>query len=173
MDALAKDAHDLTVSTNNPIPVMEAITSYHRPKAVRKRWIVDREQDLRISRLSIVRQQNLSQPLITYLAKRELTTSIIRLRIGHCSLKAHLYRLGLEDSPSCNCGEPETIEHVIIYCPRYYSHRMIFKYRLSSLGIPFQLPRILGSDFDTIDTLKKVFRHLAVFLRGTGLLQRI
>ena len=88
MDALAKDAYILGISTDNLLPVMDKITSCC-------------EAELRASNLYIVRQQNLPQPLTTFLANRNSVSSILRLRIGHSRLKSHLYKIGLEDSPYC------------------------------------------------------------------------
>ena len=112
-------------------------------------------------------------PLVTGLNNRNINTSIIRLRIGHTRLKNHLFKLGMEDDPNCNCGEEETIEHVILRCPRYFTARVRFKHSLYMLKIPFELTRILGTDDEDPDLKKKIFRHLAVFLKSTGLVDKI
>ena len=77
MDALAKDAHTLDISTDTMLPVMEEITSCR--KAIQNRWLLDREVELRASNLYIVKQQNLPQ---LFLANGNLVSSILRLRIG-------------------------------------------------------------------------------------------
>ena len=35
-------------------------------------------------------------------SNRRLDTAIVRLRIGHCGLKAHLHRINLEDKDNCD-----------------------------------------------------------------------
>lgn len=40
-----------------------------------------------------------------------------RLRLGHSSTPAHLFRIGVVDSPDCPCGEAVgTAEHIILRC---------------------------------------------------------
>ena len=56
--------------------------------------------------------------------ERSRQTTILRLRTGHCRLKAHLNRkLHMVDSPNCACGADETPEHVLQVCPKYNSQR--------------------------------------------------
>ena len=105
--------------------------------------------------------------------ERKLNSAIIRLRIGHYGLSQHLHRLKLEDSPSCECGQVEDIKHVLMFCPKYYSARVILKQALSNLKIPFHLDRLLGSDKDSPDKVKILFRHIAFLLKSTKLIERI
>ena len=44
------------------------------------------------------------------------------LHIGHCSLN---HRFHHEDSLECSCGSSaiETVEHFLIYCPKYHKER--------------------------------------------------
>ncbi|KAL1493750.1 hypothetical protein ABEB36_009444 [Hypothenemus hampei] len=44
---------------------------------------------------------------------RRFITTFIRLRSGHCLTKAFLNRMGMVDSPSCDCGSIQTIEHLL------------------------------------------------------------
>ena len=46
--------------------------------------------------------------------KRKMETVLARLRIGHCGLRAHMYRFGMTVLPLCECGLYETIEHYLI-----------------------------------------------------------
>ena len=46
------------------------------------------------------------------------------LRSGHHSLKAHLYRLKLVETPECDCGHPfQDTSHVLFDCPLYIIQR--------------------------------------------------
>jgi len=42
-----------------------------------------------------------------------------RIRIGHRKLNNTLKIMGKHPTGQCSCGERETVEHVMIACPRY------------------------------------------------------
>jgi ribonuclease HI len=46
------------------------------------------------------------------------TSTICRMRLGHCCMKSHLARLKVCDSPMCECllGE-EDLNHIFLFCP--------------------------------------------------------
>ena len=44
---------------------------------------------------------------------------IHQLRTGYCNLKYYRHKTGLDDSPLCQCGDPETVQHYIEECTRY------------------------------------------------------
>ncbi|KAK7108155.1 hypothetical protein V1264_015944 [Littorina saxatilis] len=53
-----------------------------------------------------------------HLLSRAEQAIIFRLRTGHCCLKAHLRRIGVAESATCDCGEgDQTPEHVLQACP--------------------------------------------------------
>lgn len=52
---------------------------------------------------------------LEYLDRRHITT-IIRMRTGHCLTPVHLHRLGIRDSPECECGEVGSLEHLVFEC---------------------------------------------------------
>jgi len=57
------------------------------------------------------------------LDRRESST-IYRLRTGHCGLRSHLHRIGASDTAQCPCrGGPQTPEHVLQECPLHSSLR--------------------------------------------------
>ena len=50
--------------------------------------------------------------------KRKEITSICRMRLGHCSAPAHLYRINILSSPECDCGFSScTVDHLFFNCP--------------------------------------------------------
>lgn len=78
---------------------------------------------------------------------------VIEAMTGHCSLNAHLFKIGLADSPNCLCGRnEETGYHIISECPRY---RLI---RRQTLGKP---------DFHHTELKSLEVEKLADFLRKT------
>ena len=137
MDKIAKEAHSLADFTNIPVPYQESITSCRR--AIWNKWKIDRATELQCTKLGSYREENKLEPLDTSLKERKLNTSILRLRIGHCSLRHHLHKLKIEASPNCDCGQQETIDHVILNCPKYYTSRVNLRHSLYNLGVPFQL----------------------------------
>ncbi|XP_068216669.1 uncharacterized protein [Palaemon carinicauda] len=169
VDSIAKGAHSF-VNIVNPvhIPVSEHITAYRR--AVWEKWRLDREVELQFSQLGPYRRSNLLTALTTSLASRKLNSAILQLHVGHLRLKDHLHRLSLEDSPFCSCGEIEDVRHIILQCPRYFTSSVFLRHSLFRIGVPFQIDRILGADSETPHVLKKIYRHLAVFLKSSGLL---
>ena len=58
---------------------------------------------------------------------RVLNVTLIRLRLGHTTLTAYLHRLRLSPDPDCPWyrNVPETIEHFLLQCPRFHSHRIV------------------------------------------------
>ena len=57
--------------------------------------------------------------------QRHQQTTIFRLRTGHCRLRAHMYRMGLSDTPDCQCGTaPQTPEHILQTCPTHQEARV-------------------------------------------------
>ena len=171
VDKLAKEAHDLEIVER------EHLTLADQRRLCREnildRWLKDRETEFKLSNIGQIRENDLS-PFTSYIKERKINTALTRLRIGHSCLNSHLNRLNIIDSPNCDhCGQNETIKHVVEICPRYYSYRVKLKYSLQKLNIPFETPFVLGKNVKDQQTKKKLFRHLAIFLKSTGLLDRL
>jgi len=47
---------------------------------------------------------------------RKIITTIIRMRTGHCLTKEHQFRIGVADSPFCECGTIENLNHIFFQC---------------------------------------------------------
>ncbi|XP_050046381.1 uncharacterized protein [Dermacentor andersoni] len=70
------------------------------------------------------------------LARRE-TSLLLQLRISCCWRGARSHRHGLIASPSCaSCGEPETLEHLLLACPAYLQQRGRLLQEFRRLGLP-------------------------------------
>ena len=55
---------------------------------------------------------------------QEDTATLFRLRMGHCKLHLHLFRLGLHPDGFCDvCKIPETASHFLLICPKYRAQR--------------------------------------------------
>ena len=59
-----------------------------------------------------------------------LERRVTQLRTGYVTLRDHLYKLGLVDTKSCECEEPETVQHYLLACPIYEDQREILQQRL-------------------------------------------
>lgn len=64
---------------------------------------------------------------------KQVTSTISRMRIGHCSSPVHLRKLRIRDSSICECGlEEGTLSHLMFSCPRYFSpslYELLSKYK--------------------------------------------
>lgn len=53
---------------------------------------------------------------IPYVDRRHMTT-IIRMRTGHCQTEEHLFKIGIKESPNCECGQVHSLDHIFFECP--------------------------------------------------------
>lgn len=51
-----------------------------------------------------------------YLDRRHITT-IVRMRTGHCLTSEYLHKIKIKDSPNCECGQIEDLNHLFLECP--------------------------------------------------------
>ena len=73
--------------------------------------------------------------------RRDKIESIIsRLRFG---LNSSLFIIGKHGTGRCECGQEETIEHVMLNCQRYEEQRRHLVGNLTELGVPYNLTDIL------------------------------
>lgn len=61
-------------------------------------------------------------PKITWFSKlpfisRKHICTIIRIRTGHALTNQHKYKIGVVDSPYCECGQIEDLNHIFFDCP--------------------------------------------------------
>lgn len=124
-DTLAKDAHHTTV------PLSRAVTEGDFTGLRLRRHLATHHPDKRVALGCPPR------PLPQRgLARRE-TSLLLRLRIGCSWTAARSYRLGRATSPACSsCGEPETIEHLLLACPAYLQQRGPLLQEFRRLGLP-------------------------------------
>lgn len=76
---------------------------------------------------------------------KRFISCISRMRIGHCSIASHLFKIRVLDSPLCQCGvENETLDHVFFNCKNHSSFKGIYRLLIkithqSPLSIPYLL----------------------------------
>ncbi|XP_037560759.1 uncharacterized protein LOC119439255 [Dermacentor silvarum] len=124
-DALAKSAH------HGDVPLSAAVTAADFTRLRLQRHLQVSHPDKRVSLGHPPRQ--LPQ---RGLARRE-SLLLLRLRIGCCWTAARRHRLGLITSPACaSCGEPETLEHLLLACPAHNQPRGLLLQEFRRLGLP-------------------------------------
>ncbi|XP_037572358.2 uncharacterized protein LOC119454525 [Dermacentor silvarum] len=124
-DALAKSAH------HGDVPLSAAVTAADFTRLRLQRHLQVSHPDKRVSLGRPPRQ--LPQ---RGLARRE-SSLLLRLRIGCCWTAARRHRLGLIASPACaSCGEPETLEHLLLACPAHNQPRGMLLQKFRRLGLP-------------------------------------
>ena len=65
---------------------------------------------------------------------RYLSILHTRLRLQHNALNSHLYKIGVNDKPSCECGFNQESEiHYLLFCPRFVTQREILFDSVSQL----------------------------------------
>jgi hypothetical protein len=100
-------------------------------------------------------------------SNRTLETSLARMRIGHCGLRAHLYRFGLHWSPLCDCGAPETVEHYLMRCPLFVAQRAVWARAAANMDVDFTLSCVLGGGNFSSGTQKLLTLYVNRYLRDT------
>ena len=90
---------------------------------------------------------------------RHMITTICRLRIGHGLYPSHLFRMGLLDSPTCNCGEFGDVNHLLFR--RLFEHQRINLFKdIHGLGLslPINVTSILASE--SLAVYKAIYKYI-------------
>ena len=66
---------------------------------------------------------------------RKRITMINRVKSGHTRTKDHLFRKNILNSNECECGDVQTVEHLIWNCPRFLNYRDVLIQFLAGRGI--------------------------------------
>lgn len=101
---------------------------------------------------------------------RKLEVSLTKLRCRIPPLNFYLHRAGLVPSPLCFlCQEPENIDHFLIHCRRFSSHRKKhFEYLFRNLNIPLDSANILSLGASSLGhSNRNVCIAVCEFLRDT------
>ncbi len=75
---------------------------------------------------------------------RKDETIISRLRFGHTGLNSTLFNIGKHNTSRCdNCGQEETVEHVMLHCQKYEAERRHLTQNLRKIKVNLALIDIL------------------------------
>lgn len=92
-----------------------------------------------------------------------------RMRLGHTGLNRTLFIMKKHVDGMCEyCNSQETIEHVIMYCPKYHQARQRLISQLNESQMTLNLQLLLQRGSENI-----CFQFLFPFLKITGLFKRI
>ena len=95
---------------------------------------------------------------------------ITRLRLGHCGLASCLNNIGKHPDGLCQCGQLETVQHVLFSCERYRSERQQMFEGLADLGLRvFSFKAI----FTPEGNFQQIGRIVLNFLHSTELYSKV
>ncbi|KAG0713272.1 hypothetical protein GWK47_016559 [Chionoecetes opilio] len=163
----------LTDVNTTPLPLPLSAAKRLISRVCRSAWNNTLGDALRITSMGHYRSDSSPQPWIRK-KSRVLDVALTRLRLGHTTLTAHLHRLRLSPDPHCPwcINVPETIEHFLLQCPRFHSHRVVLHTQLIALNVnTFDLPTLLAAAGVPPSRQHAVIRLTCAFLRKTGQLQ--
>ena len=172
-DAAAKMA--LSEVNITPLPLPLSTAKRLLPRICRSTWDSTLSNALRITSMGQYRSDSSPQPWVRQ-RSRVLDVALTRLRLGHIRLNAHLHRLRLSPDPNCPwCRSvPDTIDHLLLQCPRFHSQRVLLRSQLIALRIPtFDLPTLLAAAGVHPTQQHTVLRLTCAFLKKTGQLSRL
>ena len=76
-------------------------------------------------------------PLYFKCGNRYLSALHTRLHLNHANLNDHLFKIGLAESPACQCGHPrETVCHYLLECSLYRQSRDLLLSKLDPILAP-------------------------------------
>jgi len=80
-----------------------------------------------------------------HFSKKEVST-LIRMRIGHCSVPSHLFKIHVLDSPDCShCGlEVGTLDHIFFGCPSLNKYPLFYQSLCKIASPPFNISSLLS-----------------------------
>lgn len=98
---------------------------------------------------------------IPYKDRRHITT-LIRIRTNHTLSKEHLFKIGIENSPLCECGQIESLTHILLECPINITQNVdLYKSLiLAKIPTPISIYSILTNL--NISVIKKIIQFLDI-----------
>ena len=93
-------------------------------------------------------QNNVKIPL-----RRDVGVAFVRCLLNNASVADNMFRMKLSDDPNCSCGKSrETVEHVLLYCEKIGSQRLLLKTKIYAIwqeskkfgNLPFDLRLLLN-----------------------------
>lgn len=167
-DYLAKsivNSNQIHTALNIPIPHTDALSHFKRTflqdfqnywqqvVQTKGKWLADIKNE--ISPPWFVKKKK-------YL-HRKFYTTICRLRLGHSRSGAHLFRIGVLDSPTCQfCNlSIQTLDHIFFDCPQYNLQRFtLIDCLLNIYKNAEDIPRSLQQLLKTYDCFVPLYKFI-------------
>jgi hypothetical protein len=173
-DRAAKEAHSLRYRTLTPASKEETVRSIH--DAFLNRWNNHWLENVRATGkglfLTQIKHKIENWPWALH-GSRVIETSMARLGVGHAGVRSHLARFNLADSPNCQCGAVETIEHLLLMCPIYRQHRTTLINKLISMNVIISLKNMLGGGPFSVQTQREIVEAVGNYLISINKLNQI
>lgn len=81
-----------------------------------------------------------------------------KMRTGKCKLRSYLHAIGAEDSDVCECGQKETIKHVLLDCRRWNKERQELRTTVKDKSRWGDMSFLLGGMVGAERSDRKVYR---------------
>ncbi len=105
---------------------------------------------------------------------RKLESAMIRAITGHNRLNHHMHKIGLQESPCCDCGnQRQTVRHILLECGDLTHHREHMIEKIELIYVKHQTPywertldlqTLLSPDHSNASTRHDIIRVVAGFL---------
>ena len=169
VDKLAKEAHEIEKISN--ISVSKGDHKIYLMNIIRVIWQERWTEEVNITNkgkfIQKIKDKIGYWPWTSH-KNRKIESTFCRLRIGHAGVKEHLFRFKLSEDNCCDCGEIESIEHMLIDCQLHTSERNIMKNKLDKEGVNLNLRNLLGGGPYKTNIQKMIIDIAAEFLNNTG-----
>ncbi|XP_060534482.1 uncharacterized protein LOC132706844 isoform X4 [Cylas formicarius] len=150
VDSLAKIGKDLNIRLNIKLDIHDVRNTILRDitNVIRERWknpIQDKGKRYRkLIQRNFPNRRWFSE--LAYIDRRHITT-IIRMRTGHCAAGEHLARIGVRDSPFCECGGVENLNHIFFECliTKVPGGDLYVNFRSFGLNLPLCVENMLST----------------------------
>ena len=170
-DKAAKQSKDNPVSVRVILPVEDRINILDRKMKVIFQQRLNRSvTEAQIGRFGYSIKNKVETWKHANQKSRRYETVLARLRSGHVGLAQHLFRVQLKDSPLCNCGQVETIEHFLLQCPLYARQRNILMQDVQHLSLNnvVDIKLLLGGSNYNEYIQDKIMKFMHKYLLSTG-----
>ena len=168
-DEAAKEGHNNNVTLGSPL-TMEDYSKMCKEK-IWDSWKERYSNDIMVFGKGIFFYSNKAKPEHwpwSNHKSRIVETAITKLRIGHVGLRSHLFRINKSDTELCDCGQIETVDHYLLYCPLYQTQRRELSENLKTLSVPMTRKNLLGGGNFEAPRQFNVQSHFTSFLLSTG-----
>lgn len=117
-DKLANEARQLDIIANVTLPFSRFPSLLKENIRISWRRKFHSWSNLKGKTYAQYNQNPLEKPWFLHLSEcpRKTITTLSRLRSNHCLTMEHLWKLKIKNSPNCECGELQNINHIFFAC---------------------------------------------------------